>query len=252
MLFHSKPPSILTKYAIKTNIVIISLITTRLNYSNSVLVPKNKPTKTLLGVSFVAVFAVLAFTPLPSAITNIVSATVVTGGATLDATINTASKINKGGQDGVFGYGILTTTPFGGIGDSLMVATTHKGVLDSEKQGGDQFSPVWHNHYVQLKPAGAYCAAKVVQGVPALEIDKLSFESPGKVKVHHQNILDLEDMPSVLDGTDALSSDPTIFSPKTVARLAVEFTLNPVNDAGETTLEFTHVCVENIIATGLS
>jgi hypothetical protein len=211
----------------------------------------NTKTKTVLGVSFIAVFAVLAFTPMASAIANVVIATATTGGATLDAQITTASKINKGGQDGAFGYGILTTTAFGGVGDSLMVATTHAGVLDSEKQSG-QFDPVWHNHYVQLKEAGAYCAVNTALEV-ALEVDTISFESPGKVKVKKQNNLYLEDMPAVLDGTNALTSLDKTFTPGTQAGAAVQFTLNPVDDAGNTTLDsWTHVCVENVAPTTLT
>jgi hypothetical protein len=101
--------------------------------------------KLLLGVSLAATFALIAFTPMVSAISNIVSATVTEDGTTLDAAFVTAAKINKGGQDGAFGYGILNS------GDSLMVATTHAGVLDSEKQDG-QFDPVWHTHVVELTP----------------------------------------------------------------------------------------------------
>jgi len=94
-------------------------------------------TRTILGVSFAAVFALMfAFTPMASAVSNIFSATVTEDGSTLDAAIVTSTKINKGGQDGAFGYGVVTLEGLGGDGDSLMVATTHKGVYDSEKQSG--------------------------------------------------------------------------------------------------------------------
>ena len=208
----------------------------------------NTKTKTILGVSFVAAFALLAFTPLASAVSNIVSATATTGESTLDATITTATKINKGGQDGAFGYGVVTLAGLGGTGDSLIVATTHKGVLDSEKQGGDQFSPVWHNHFVELAGAGTYCTdSNTAAGLPALEVATLSFESPGKVKVKKQTQLSLEDMPSVLSGTNALTGTPYTWTPNTDAELIVQFTLRPVDDDGNTTLDFTHVCVENTI-----
>lgn len=59
------------------------------------------------------------------------------------ATMVTHGFISKDGSKGEFGYGILT-------GDSAIVSTTHKGVLDSGTQNGDKFNPVFHNHYVKL------------------------------------------------------------------------------------------------------
>lgn len=206
--------------------------------------------KKLLGVSFAVAFALIAFTPLVSAVSDIFSATVTEDGSTLDAAFVTTTKINKGGQDGAFGYGVVTLDGLGGSGDSLMAATTHKGVLDSEKQNGDQFSPVWHTHYVQLDgtTASDYCeSTNGAAGLPALEVATLSFEEPGKVKVKKQTQLFLEDMPRVFDGTNALTGSPLTWTPETDADLVVQFTLRPVDDDGNTTLDFTHVCVENVI-----
>ena len=205
--------------------------------------------KLLLGVSFAATFALIAFTPLASAISDIFSASITEDDVSLDATFTTASKINKGGQDGAFGYGVVTLSGLGGSGDSLMVATTHAGVYDSASQSG-QFDPVWHTHYVQLDgtTAGDYCeSTNTAAGLPALEVANLSFEEPGKVKVKKQTQLLLEDMPRIFDGTDALTGNPLTWTPETDAELVVQFTLRPVDDDGNTTLDFTHVCVENTI-----
>jgi len=206
-------------------------------------------TKTILGISFAATFALIAFTPLASAVSDIFTATITEDDVTLDATITTSTKINKGGQDGAFGYGVVTIPDYGGIGDSLMVATTHAGVYDSEKQSG-QFDPVWHTHYVQLDGtnAGDYCTStNGAADLPALEVANLSFEEPGKVKVKKQNQLFLEDMPRVFDGTNALTGSPLTWTPETDSDYVVQFTLRPVDDDGNTTLDFTHVCVENTI-----
>ena len=206
--------------------------------------------KKLLGVSFVAAFALIAFTPLVSAVSDIFSATVTEDGSTLDAAFVTTTKINKGGQDGAFGYGVVTLDGLGGSGDSLMVATTHKGVLDSEKQKGDQFSPVWHTHYVQLsgETASDYCeSTNGAADLPALEVANLSFQEPSKVKVKKQTNLFFEDMPRIFSGNDALTGSPMTWTPETDAELVVQFTLRPVDNDGNTTLDFTHVCVENVI-----
>ena len=205
-------------------------------------------TKVILGMSLVAAFALIVFTPLASAVSNIVYATATTGQSTLDSQITTATRISKGGTDGAFGYGVVTLDGLGGTGDSLMVATTHAGVLDSEKQEGNAFNPVWHNHFVQLALAGLYCtSSNDAAGLPALEVSNLSFESPGKVKVKQQNQLFLEDMPGVFTGTNALTGSPLTWTPNTDAEIVVQFTLRPVDDDGNTTLDFTHVCVENTI-----
>lgn len=204
-------------------------------------------TKAILGISFAAAFALVAFTPLASAVSEIFSATVTADETTLNAAVVTETKINKGGQDGAFGYGVVTLDGLGGSGDSLMVATTHKGVYDSEKQDG-QFDPVWHTHYVQLAPAGDYCNdTNGEAGLPALEVANLSFQEPGKVKVKKQTNLFLEDMPNIFSGNDALTGSPMIWTPETDAELVVQFTLRPVDDDGNTTLDFDHVCVENTI-----
>jgi len=194
--------------------------------------------KALLGVSLAATFALIAFTPMVSAISNLVSATVTEDGQTLDATLLTAAKINKGGQDGAFGYGFLTTSGDG----SLIVATTHAGVLDSEKQDG-QFDPVWHSHYVNLMPS-SLCGNSTPFG--PLEVKDLSFEEPGKAKVNHQTNLFFEEMPRTFTGTNALNSSAATWTPETDANTAVQFELRPIDDTNSTNLAFTHVCVENV------
>jgi len=59
------------------------------------------------------------------------------------AIILTKSSIPKDGSEGAFGYGVLTS-------GAVIVSTTHKGVLDSQTQGGNKNNPVFHNHYTQL------------------------------------------------------------------------------------------------------
>jgi hypothetical protein len=206
-------------------------------------------TKTLLGVSFAATFALIAFTPLVSAVSDIFNATVTPDGDALDVYVNATSKINKGGQDGAFGYGVLTDDADGA---TLNVATTHAGVLDSEKQSG-QFDPVWHTHAVTLTEASEdYCDPNPNVSLPALEVASLSYEEPGKVKVKSQTDLYMENMPDEFSGTNPLDGFASeTWTPGNNALAVVQFTLNPVDNDGNTTLEFDHVCVENITAYAL-
>ncbi|MFB5626540.1 MAG: hypothetical protein ACE5RQ_07200, partial [Nitrosopumilus sp.] len=137
-----------------------------------------------------------------------------------------------------FGYGFLTYS-----GDSLIVATTHAGVLDSEKQD-DQFDPVWHTHYVQLT-SSSLCGPSTPFG--PLQVANLSFEEPGKVKVKKQTNLFFEDMPASFSGTNALNASAATWTPTTNATTAVQFELRPIDGANNTSLEFAEVCVENVV-----
>jgi len=210
-------------------------------------------TKTvLLGTTIAALFAVMMFaSPMADALSGIIAAEAETGDDKLKAEITTDRDITSDGSEGAFGYGVVTIdggVGLGGTGDSLMVATTHAGVLDSAEQS-NQWDPVWHNHYVQLKAADPNHCANTILG--PLEVDTISFESPGKVKVDDET-LELDDMPAIFAGTNALSLSPFTWHPNTDAELVVSFTLNPVDDDGNTTLDFKHVCVENVVPFGIS
>jgi hypothetical protein len=185
----------------------------------------------LVGASLVA--AMMLAPVLASAVSAITSAKIESDKTGLEVKIGTASDIATDGSDGAFGYGVLNG------GDSLMVATTHGGVLDSATQSaaGD---PVWHNHYVQLTAAGEYCAPNAALGGARLEVAALTFESPGEVKVNGASIK-MEDLPGSFTGTNPLDAFNEItMNPGTSADTVVSFTLNvpAVSDF--------HVCVENV------
>ena len=99
---------------------------------------------------------------------------------------------NGGGQAQLkFGYGIIT-------GEGVIVSTSHAGVLDSEKQHNNPNNPVFHNHYVTLKQDAADCDTNS-QGQPNLAVDKITFESPGKIFVFGNTIL-LSNLPKSSEG----------------------------------------------------
>ena len=143
-------------------------------------------TKTILGISLAAVFAVsLLGGAYASGYLTIESASVsATATEITKAKINTGDKIPTKGE-AALGYGIVTS------GTDLVVATTHAGVLDSEEQKGDPTSPKWHNHYVKLAPDAA-CVSPV--NPSGLRVVDISYESPGKVHVKSDKI-ELKDVP---------------------------------------------------------
>jgi hypothetical protein len=101
------------------------------------------------------------------------------------AAMVTDAIIPKDGSGGAFGYGILT-------GDSIIVSTTHAGVLDSKAQNGDKNNPVFHNHYVHLGPDRENCGNNP-------RVTAITFASPGKVTVAG-SLLVLQDLPKTSDG----------------------------------------------------
>jgi hypothetical protein len=103
--------------------------------------------------------------------------------------------ISKDGSKEAFGYGILT-------GDSAIVSTTHKGVLDSETQNGDKFNPVFHNHYVKL------VNDLICGGGPTVipDAQHITFDSPGKLTVSG-SALSLNNLPKTSEG---LSQDNNV------------------------------------------
>jgi len=82
---------------------------------------------------------------------------------------------------GFFGYGILPafpTTPTG----TLLIATTHAGVLDSQDQVTKD-DPVWHTHYVDLVSDPGTCPDGL-----SVDASRLTFTSPGEVKLKDKKL----------------------------------------------------------------
>ena len=131
-------------------------------------------TKTILGISFAALFAV----------TMIASQSVIADGDHLDivkseiemnsdsiteAELETAGIIPEiNGDPSFFGFAIVTD----GV---LAAATTHNGFFDSETQDSDNPDGVWHVHMVEATTETA-CDS-------GLAIARVSFEENGEVEV---------------------------------------------------------------------
>lgn len=147
--------------------------------------------KLFLGISLAASFVILFFAPLGIAeavedFLDIKKAKVSANDDKLkEAVIETFGKIPTKGA--AIGYAVGTTEFSPDTGGTLIVATTHPGVLDSEEQKGNINSPAWHNHYVEVGGV-ASCAS----GVGVLDI---SHESPGKVSIDGKKIK-IRDVPT--------------------------------------------------------
>lgn len=132
------------------------------------------------------------------------------------ANMATKETIPTDGNSGAFGYGIAT-------GDSIIVTTTHKGVLDSAAQNGNPNNPIFHNHYVHLGNDAQHCGSSPV-------VTAITFAKTGDVTVANSGII-LKNLPKTSDG---LSQNNNVGP-------VVSFTLRVVHDGNNS-----FVCVDNI------
>jgi hypothetical protein len=136
--------------------------------------------------------------------------------------------IPTNGTEGAFGYGILTDE-----GDAILVAHTHRGVLDSEDQRFIE-DPIWHNHFLKLGDV-EQCGED--QGV----ID-VTWQSPGEVRINNDSA-SVSDIPTdEFEGWDSITGEPLSMTLGEDVNDVISFKLNPV--FGEDGLEA--VCVTDI------
>jgi len=154
--------------------------------------------KKMLTVSLAAIFG-FAMIAAPIGVADAISSFLDVKKATIDsdstelhkAVIKTFGKIPKNNAAIGFAVGMTEFNP--STGGTLVVATTHPGVLDSEDQKGDIMSPKWHNHYVKVG-AQAVCVDPENPDNSGVGVLDISYESPGKVNVSGKKIT-LKDIP---------------------------------------------------------
>jgi hypothetical protein len=194
--------------------------------------------KLFLATTLGATFVILFFAPLGIAdamgdFLDIKKAKVSANDDKLkEAVIETFGKIPT--KNAAIGYAVGTTEFNPATGGTLIVATTHPGVLDSEEQKGNINSPAWHNHYVEVGGVAA-CG-----GVGVLDI---SHESPGKVSVDGKKIK-IRDVPTgTIDTHFGLAPNAlNQFTTGDPIQVVASFELRPIFGAGG--LEA--VCVDNV------
>jgi hypothetical protein len=152
----------------------------------------------------------------------------------LEAFLKTHGLIPENGEGGAFGYGVITTNTLEGDG-SLIVATTHAGVLDSSTQNGDANNPIWHNHFVTLKEDQTNCGDD-----PA--VDAITFEQPGSVEIEGKTAKLLQ-IPNQFTSPDSLTMMEITLEPGNEVQDVVSFKLAPVFG---TSNELLAVCVTDI------
>jgi hypothetical protein len=131
-------------------------------------------------------------------------------------------QIPTNGTHGAFGYGIITEDGDGDEeDDTILVAHTHSGLLDSESQRFIE-DPIWHNHFARLgdvEPCGED------RGV----ID-ITWQSPGEVGID-DNIATISDVPTgEFEGRHSMTGESLSITLGQAASVSdvISFKLDPV------------------------
>ncbi len=135
----------------------------------------------------------------------------------LEAKFITEANIPKDGSGGAFGYGVVTSQT--DVDGTVLVTTTHAGVLDSEDQS-DANDPEWHNHYVRVaEDTDGHC--------DGLEVVDITWESPGR-DFERDNRALMGDVPMSFTGTHSLDRDREISFEAGAPAAGISFTLEPI------------------------
>ena len=156
---------------------------------------------------------------------------------TLNANMTSQNEIALDGSKGAMGIAIISDKGF----ESIVVSTTHGGVLDSERQMNAS-DPSWHNHFVKLavnNNTDSKCGSNP-------QVEELTFQSPGNVSIDNMN-LQILDVPQIFNATHSLNNNSLTFEQGNSVDKVVTFKLQPHFNA-QNAIEA--VCVTDIQPAG--
>jgi len=149
------------------------------------------------------------------------------------------TSIPLNGTEGAFGYGVRTHGEGGGEGDTIFVAHTHSGLLDSEDQRFLE-DGTWHTHLIRL---GHVEQCKEDKGIIAI-----TWQSPGEVSIVNDDTMRISEVPTdEFDGWDSITGKPlSITLGEQDVNEAISFKLNPIYGGGEDADKLEAICVTDI------
>jgi hypothetical protein len=131
-------------------------------------------------------------------------------------------QIPTNGTHGAFGYGIMTEDGDDEEeDDTILVAHTHSGLLDSESQRFIE-DPIWHNHFVRL--------GDVEQCGEDRGVIDITWQSPGEVGID-DNIATISDVPTgEFEGRHSMTGESLSITLGQAASVSdiISFKLDPV------------------------
>jgi len=155
----------------------------------------------------------------------------------LNANMTSLNEIALDGSKGAMGIAIISIKGF----ESIVVSTTHGGVLDSERQLNAS-DPSWHNHFVKLavnNSTNSKCGSNP-------QVEELTFQSPGNVSIDSMH-LQISEVPQTFNATHSLNNNSLTFEQGNSIDKVVTFKLQPHFDA-QNAIEA--VCVTDIQSAG--
>ena len=129
-------------------------------------------------------------------------------------------QIPTNGTEGAFGYGIITEDG-DDDDDTILVAHTHSGLLDSESQRFIE-DPIWHNHFVRL--------GDVEQCGEDRGVIDITWQSPGEVGTD-DNLATISDVPTgEFEGRHSITGESLSITLGQAASVSdvISFKLDPV------------------------
>ena len=194
-------------------------------------------TKTILGISLIAVAMMLVASPAIAEAVSGFTAVTISGEDQISAVVNSTATIE---ETGAYGYGIISDAGL----DALLITTTHGGIQDSSAQTGSADAS-FHNHYVALTDANALCIEHVGSGT--LAVVDISLDAPGVVTL-------IDDVavfsgPTEFESTHSLTGEEVEFETDGTIGAVVSFDIEPIDEDGAGTFvvaDIAAVCISNV------
>ncbi len=154
------------------------------------------------------------------------------------------------GTEGAFGYGLRVDGEEGGGEDdnTILVAHTHTGLLDSEDQRFIEDAG-WHTHLIRLGDDVEQCGED--KGI----VD-ITWQSPGEVSINNEddddgdgedNTLRISGVPTdEFEGWDSITGENVSITLGEDVNEAISFKLEPVYGGGEDEDKLEAICVTDI------
>lgn len=139
-------------------------------------------------------------------------------------------------ESGAYGYAVITDAGL----DSILITTTHAGVLDSAAQT-DASDARFHNHYASVQDSQVDGSGLC----PTLEIKDISWDEPGAVTVLDDAAI--FDGPAEFSSTHSLTGDAVTFSNLGPVGSVVSFSITPVDASGNFSVDpIAAVCIDAV------
>ena len=183
----------------------------------------------ILGTVLVVFFASSVISPTMAGSLHEFTATAKSDSNEFEVRLAATTDIPQDDAGISFGYGFITAESYF---DTILVTTAHSGFFESAEQYGAD-DPKWHTHYITLTDD------EIDNACSGLEVANISFDSPGDVSIHGENIS--FDGVKTLHSVNPLTDAENIFYGGQTPLAVISFDIDPVfNNDGK----LTNICID--------